>query len=338
MEKRNALLQQALRQVFLERRGLLKMGQIWLPLSLILLSGSRLALRSELQASLFLVCAVLSKGLSSILFNDLADRRIDGRAGKERWITTLPSPAGALIPVLLLASGFPALVLAGGGLPVLAAFTITAVLGVLYSFKPVRFKDRGPWGVLAYALSAAILHAVVPWTLFRPAFWVLPLLFIVVMGDKLVQILFHQVLDFDSDHREKVGSFAVKAGLDKAKKTLRLILYFALAADATLLGASLFLVAGKQSSFLWLIGPACLFGILAAGLYARIISKRARTSTALTERLPWLFLGTTYVLFYLLPPLLFITLALRAPEMGILAALSALFSLGMSLNFFFYAP
>lgn len=311
------------------------MGQVWLPLSLILFSGTRLTPRAELHASLFLLYAVVSKGLSSILFNDLADREIDRCAGKERWVTSLPSPAGIMIPVLLLASGFPALIMAGGGLFVLASFAATAALGVLYSLKPVRFKERGLWGPLAYALAAAILHALVPWALFRPALWLLPLLFTVVTGDKLVQILFHQVLDFDSDRAEKVGSFAVTAGRDRAGRTLRLILNFALTADAVLL-IYVLLIVKERSPFFWLIGPACVLGILAAGLYARVISKRARTSTALTERLPWLYLGISYVLFYLLPPFLFLTLAQREPEMGILAVLSAMWLLGVSLNIFLY--
>ena len=336
MEKRRSLLLQALRQIFLERRGILKMGQVWLPLSLILFSGTRLPPRAELHASLFLLYAVVSKGLATILINDLADREIDRRAAKERWITSLPSPAAIMLPVLLLASGFPALILAGGGPLVLASFTASMILGILYSLKPVRFKERGLGGPLAYALSAAILHALVPWALFRPALWLLPLLFIVVTGDKLVQMLFHQVLDFDSDRAEKVGSFAVRAGRDRAGRALRQILNFALAADAVLLICVLFEVAKEHSPFLWLIGPACLLAVFAAGLYARVISKRARTSTALTERLPWPYLGISYVLFYLLPPLLFLTLAQRQPEIWILAALSALWLLGVSLNILLY--
>ena len=337
MEKKRPLLFLALRQVFLERRGILKMGQVWLPLSLILFAGTRLAPRAELHASLFLLYAVVSKGLATILINDLADREIDRHAAKERWIISLPSAAGIMIPVLLLASGFPALIMAGGGLLVLASFTASAALGLLYSLKPVRFKERGFWGPLAYSSSAAILHALVPWTLFRPALWLLPLLFIVVTSEKLIQILFHQILDFDSDRAEKVGSFAVTAGRERAGHTLRLILNFALAADAVLLVYALFIVAKKHPPFLWLLGPACLLAVFAAGLYASIISKRAGTSTALTERLPWTYLGISYVLFYLLPPLLLLTLSLRRPEMWVLTALSALWLLGVSLNILHYA-
>jgi hypothetical protein len=95
-------------------------------------------------------------------------------------------------------------------------------------------------------------------------------------------------------------------------------------------------VAKKQLTFFWLLGPACLLAICAAGLYARIISKRAGTSTTLTERLPWPYLGISYVIFYLLPPLLLLTLALRRAEMGILTALSALWLVGVSLNILLY--
>jgi 4-hydroxybenzoate polyprenyltransferase len=113
MEKKRSLLLDALAQVFIKPRGILKMSQVWLPLSLILMAGTRLDPGARLCGSLYLLYAVLSQGLSSILINDLTDREIDRRAGKERWITSLPLPVGITIPVMLLASGFLALVQAG---------------------------------------------------------------------------------------------------------------------------------------------------------------------------------------------------------------------------------
>ena len=338
MEKKRPLFIDALAQVFIKPRGILKMSQVWLPLSLILVGGTRMNPHVQVYAPLYLIAAVLCKGLSSILINDLTDREIDRRAGKERWITSIPLPAGILIPALLLAAGFLALIKAGGDVPVFISFTATLLLGILYSLKPVRFKDRGIWGVLAYSLSAAILNVIVPWTLFRPAsLLLLPLLFTVVFGDKLVQILFHQVADFDSDSAEKVKSFAVTAGWGKADRILRFLLNMAIAADAVLLFTILFEMK-EHPLFLWLAGLSCLLGVAASGLYVRIISKKYRTSTELTERLPWTYLGLSYVLFYVIPPLLLFMLAWRKPEMWVLAALSALSLLGVSINFIFYDP
>jgi 4-hydroxybenzoate polyprenyltransferase len=337
MEKKRSLLVDALAQVFIKPRGILKMSQVWLPLSVILIAGSRRNTGPQVYVSLYLLYAVLSKGLSGILINDLTDREIDRHAGKERWITRLPPLVGLMIPVILLTSGFLALIKVGGNLPVLASFTATALLGTLYSLKPVRFKERGIWGILAYSFSAAILHALVPWALFRPALWLLPLLFSVILAEKWVQILFHQIVDFSSDSVEKVKSFAVVAGRGKAERALRFVLNVALAADLVLLFCILF-VTKEQPLFFSLIGLASLIGISTSAIYVRIISKKYKTSTALTETLPWAYLGLSYVLFYVIPPLLFLALALSEPQMWVLVGLSALSLLGVSVNYFFYNP
>ncbi|MGB3863057.1 MAG: UbiA family prenyltransferase [Candidatus Aminicenantaceae bacterium] len=337
MEKKRSLLIDALIQVLIKPRGILKMSQIWLPLSLILVSGTRMNPHVQVYASLYLFAAVLCKGLSAILINDLTDREIDRRAGKERWITRIPALAGTMIPVFLLASGFFALIRAGGDMPVFASFTVSALLGIFYSLKPVRFKDHGIWGILAYSLSAAILNVIIPWTLFRPASLLLPLLFTVVFGDKLIQILFHQIADFDSDSEEKVKSFAVAAGRGKTDRILRFVLKIAIAADILLLFYILFEMQ-VYPPFVWLIGLTCLLGVVASGIYVKIISKNLKTSTELTERLPWTYLGLSYVLFYILPPILLFMLALQEPGMWVLATLSTLSFLGVSVNFFSYDP
>jgi len=337
MAKKRSLVIDALAQVLIKTRGILKMSQVWLPLSLILIAGIRIDPHAQFFNSLYLLLAVMCKGLSSILINDLTDREIDRRAGKERWITSIPSPAGVMIPVLLLAAGFFVLNKAGGDIFVFASFTATVLLGILYSLRPVRFKERGIWGILAYSLSAAVLNVLVPWALFRPAFLLLPLLFFVVFGDKLIQILFHQIADFDSDSAERVKSFAVTAGRGRADRILRSVLKTVMAVDTVLLFYILFEMK-EHPRFLGLLGLICLLGVAATGLYVRIFSKKFKTSTELTERLPWAYLGLSYVLFYLLPPLLLFILALSDPKMWILAALSTLSLLGVSINFFFYDP
>ncbi|MGD8539527.1 MAG: UbiA family prenyltransferase [Candidatus Aminicenantes bacterium] len=337
MAKKRSLLSDALIQVFIKPRGILKMSQVWLPLCLILVSGSRINPQRQVHASLFLLLAVLCQGLSAILINDLTDKEIDRRAGKERWITSFPPLAGTMIPVLLLALGFFALIQAGGDMPVFASFILPVLLGTFYSLKPIRFKDRGIWGIVDYSLSATILSVIVPWTLFRPAFLLLPLLFTVVFGDKLIQILFHQIADFDTDREENVKSFAVTIGRDKADRILRYVLKIAMVADVFLLFYILF---GMQVHplFRWLIGLVCVLGVVASGIYVNIISKEFKTSTELTERLPWTYLGLSYILFYVLPPLLLLMLALHEPGLWVLATLSTLSLLGVSANFLSYDP
>jgi 4-hydroxybenzoate polyprenyltransferase len=337
MARKRSSLFGVLSEVFLKPRGILKMSQVWLPLALILLSGTAFEPQAQLGASLLLLYAVLGKGLSSILVNDLTDREIDRRAGKERWIASLPLPAGILIPSVLLTSGFVALIRAGGDTLVLASFAATALLGICYSLKPARFKERGVWGILAYSLSAAILNALVPWALFRPAGYLLPLLLTVILAEKLVQILFHQIIDFETDGADGIKSFAVTAGRERAARTLRLVLDIAVALDLIVVFFVLFKTR-EQPFFLALLGLACLLSVGASAVYVKSISKKLGRTTALTESLPWSYLGLSYTVFYILPPLLFFVLAWREPLNWVLVALSALSLVGVSVNYLLYNP
>jgi len=161
--------------------------------------------RVQFYGALYLLLAVWSKGLASILINDLSDREIDRRAGKVRWITSVPLAAGIAIPLLLLLSAFAALIYIGSSPLVFAVFFSHGTPGNPLFLSPIRLKERGIWGIFAYALSAAILHAFVPGAFFRPAVPVLFLLFIAVFSEKLVQISFHQVVDFEDDSSESVN-------------------------------------------------------------------------------------------------------------------------------------
>jgi len=337
MEQKRPLIIDALVQVALKPRGILKMSQIWLPLSLILVSGTRINPHLQVYASLFLLAAVLCKGLSAILINDLTDKEIDRQAGKERWITSIPLLTGITIPIFLMAASFFALDRAGADLPVFISFTVAVLLGIFYSLKPLRFKDRGIWGILVYSLSATILNVIVPWTLFRSSFLFLLLLFTVVFGDNLIQILFHQMTDFDSDSQEKVKSFAVAAGRDKTDRILRSVLKIATGVDVLLLFYILFEMKAHPL-FFWLISLICFLGVVISGIYVKIISKKLGATTELTTRLPWTYLGLSYVLFYILPPLMLFMLALRENGMWVLAILSTLSLIGVSVNFFLYDP
>jgi hypothetical protein len=54
--------------------------------------------------------------------------------------------------------------------------------------------------------------------------------------------------------------------------------------------------------------------------------------------LPWTYLGFSYFVFYLLPPLLLLSLARHDPLNWILVTLSALSLLGVSANTLLYSP
>jgi hypothetical protein len=127
------------------------------------------------------------------------------------------------------------------------------------------------------------------------------------------------------------------AGRGKADRALRVALNIAVAADLLLVLYILIETKGQPLFFSFIV-LTTLCGVGVSALYVKIISKKMGTSTQLTEMLPWSYLGLSYVLYYMLPPLLFLTLAWHEPLIWVLVVLSALSLLGVSINFFFYNP
>ena len=98
---------------------------------------------------------------------------------------------------------------------------LAVVIGLLYSVRPVRLKERGLGGVAAYGIICAIAYAVVPWAWLGAAWRVLAILAAVVFLDQSVNLHFHQVLDYQADRGRSSGTYAVRAGLEAARRTLR---------------------------------------------------------------------------------------------------------------------
>jgi hypothetical protein len=320
----------ASREILLGPRGFTKLSHLWLPLALLLLSRSASDLKAALPRSLGLIFAVLCKVQFSILLNDLCDRREDQAAGKERWIASLPGPVGLMITTSILAAGLTTVLLMGGSLRAALAYAGTILLGLFYSLKPLRFKERGIWGLLVYALSATIVFVLVPWTWFPSGPGLLVALLAAVMSDKWIQIHFHQVDDHSADLERATRTYTVLVGMDRARSTLRRA---SLAASIMLLGmlGVVFLLvspAGPQLIAVLAIATAVL--AISRTYAARANKDDSQTASILTRELPWLYLGLTYLLFCVLPPVLFLFSARRAPWLLVPMTLSLFSLLGIS--------
>jgi 4-hydroxybenzoate polyprenyltransferase len=305
------------------------MSHLWLPLFLINYAGVESDLKANFKASLFLFFVVLCKVMFSIQINDICDRKEDDAAGKIRWIGYLPKSIGTIISILLVAVGLTTAFLVSNSWKVILAYSATILLGLFYSLRPVRFKERGGWGLIAYALAATLIYAVVPWMWFESSLVLLIFLFVVVFADKWVQLHFHQVVDYQADLRNRTQTFAVKFGLDRTRKTLRLA-----AATASLfimlliVYSTLFLI---SETFLQVLAATSVLVILAAaGTYVSILKRKKRHVSDLVKELPWVYLGLTYLAFCILPPIGFTYMAFSEPLMGIIAALSALSLMSIS--------
>jgi hypothetical protein len=320
----------ASKEILLGPRGYTKMSHLWLPLALLLFSRSAPDLRTALPRTLGLIIAVLCKVQFSILSNDLCDRREDRAAGKRRWIGSLPGPVGLMIATSLMAVGLATVLLMGGSLRATLVYAGTIFLGLFYSLRPPRFKERGLWGLLVYALSATMVFVLVPWTWFPSRAVVLGALLTAVMADKWIQIHFHQVVDHPADLERATRTYAVRVGPDRARSTLRRASLVASIILLGLLGGVLFIASPAAPQFIIVLAITAAVLAASRAYAARVNKDDSPTTSVLNKELPWLYLGLTSLLFYVLPPALFLFSARREPWLLVPMTLSLLSLLGIS--------
>ena len=325
----------ALREVLLGPRGITKMSHLWLPAATLLLAGSRSDLKAGFSAVLALFFVVLFKVMFSIQVNDLCDRKEDEAAGKQRWIFRLPTGAGILITALGAAAGGIVIVVESDSPWVFPAYAASLLIGLFYSLRPVRLKERGILGLAGYALSATIIYVVVPGAWLDGSPLVVSLLFLAVFSDKWVQLHFHQVIDHAADLASGTRTFAVEAGLPSACRSLRGVALFAAFSIGCLLAYIVGVIPGSALQKAAALGLGILV-VLASGVYAKAAKRKPGGGSSLIRELPPVYLGLSYLAFCALPPAAFAYLALREPLMWIVTGLSGLSLIRLSWQLFRY--
>ena len=144
-------------------RGPVKTIHLWLPLAVVFIDTATEELKPAALLSLRLLLAAVCFVLVTILTNDLCDRREDASSAKERWIVSMPRPAGLAIVGVMACLGLLVLLPISGNAGGAVAYIAALGLGTLYSVRPVRLKGRGAWGPLTYGLSTALAFAAMPW-------------------------------------------------------------------------------------------------------------------------------------------------------------------------------
>lgn len=155
------------------------------------------------------VCAVFLLGASlGYLLNDLSDLRADRAVGKVRPVADWPRGARVAVPAALLA-GIGGLSGAFLGPAATAVVTATVLVGMAYSLRPVRLKERGAWGWIAAALAQRALPA-------ASAFEALDawdpgavLLCVHGLAAGIRAILVHQIEDLENDRAAGIRTGAV---------------------------------------------------------------------------------------------------------------------------------
>jgi 4-hydroxybenzoate polyprenyltransferase len=307
------------------------MSHLWFPLALINLAESGADPRANFVASLLLFFVVLCKVMFSIQINDITDREEDAAAGKTRWIGSLPKGIGIFLTMVLAAAGLVIVIAGNGSVKVVLAYLATVLLGLFYSLRPARFKERGIWGLLVYALAATIIYVLVPWLWFNSNLLLLALLVFTVLSDKWVQLNFHQVIDYSADAESGTQTFAVRAGLERARVILKWASRIAALSMLGILVYAAFMVI--QDMLLWYVITAVSIATIAAsGIYIRMQKRRSDKASDLIKELPGIYLSLTYLLFCLLPPFVYIFLALKEPWMWVIAALSTYSWIGITFH------
>jgi 4-hydroxybenzoate polyprenyltransferase len=173
-----------------------------------------------LWALLVLGLYMLVLGSYGYTLNSYCDRAQDAKVGKHPEMSYF---SDRQVLILLLA-----LALFSLGIPLYFADLKIRLLGLVtffsvtfYSAKPIRFKERGLWGMSAATLTQRPL----PFLLFA---------FLVPCDAKLAWFLFgwlcfiglviivsHQIFDFENDKKAEVDTWAVKVGKSGAQRWLK---------------------------------------------------------------------------------------------------------------------
>ena len=287
------------------KRGIIKSNNLLLPLAVLVFVNKSINGLYGLVVFFAIFAVVVCWSLACIFINDIADRTDDTRVGKRRWIWKLP--AGHAVSFVLFLVGFGVLVLLlFDTLPITyGAYGAALLLGIFYSVKPFRGKERGLLGLVVYSLSCTIAFVVIPWTWIGRNPVTLGILCPAVFLDKWVNLHFHQVVDYTSDKERDTTTFAVRQGLESARTTLY---YGASAASVAFIVVGIFLLLNDP----WLLSPVALSLLIAAGLSFIVWymqRKRQKKGSALIRELPWFYLGLTYAMLRVAPFLIFIILA-----------------------------
>jgi 4-hydroxybenzoate polyprenyltransferase len=153
--------------------------------------------------------------------NDFSDRECDSHAGKQKLITHLPGPvvvgslcilglAGMAIPFTQIRDYPLAMWLAG----------VAYFFAVFYSMPPIRFKERGVWGLMVSATAQRSLPVLLVFAIFNHFAldtWLFFSLFCLI---GVRWILVHQLIDFKNDLNAGTCTFATELGYRRTEYVL----------------------------------------------------------------------------------------------------------------------
>ena len=168
---------------------------------------------------LFIVYSVTYFSIS-YLANDLSDIEDDKKAGKRNAFRDTNISVGIVAFVVTTLLHFASVVLISITWQFIVFSVVGYLFGIFYSFKPLRFKERGIVGLVVASFFQRNLQLLVIPFMFEVDWLPFVLINIASFVYGIRFILIHQYMDYEND---KVSG--TKTFVGKAKKITKLIIY-----------------------------------------------------------------------------------------------------------------
>lgn len=170
--------------------------------------------------SLILISSLGFYFMYGFLINDFYDMPYDIAAGKRRAVQELSGKV--FIGIILLVVFISTLHLLYLKEPrYIATYVASYILATLYSAPPIRFKNRGVLGIIINGFIEKMLPVLAVFAFFTH-FGIDTLIFLIAsffIG--IVDILTHQIYDYDGDLRNRIQTFVVDIGIEKGLKIFK---------------------------------------------------------------------------------------------------------------------
>lgn len=155
--------------------------------------------------------------MCGFLINDYFDRAKDIEAGKVRAVQELPQ--GVFIGIILAAILVIILCLWYlNNFFYTTIFSFSFFLGTLYSTPFIRFKEKGFLGIIINALTEKMLPVLALFVFFNH-FGIDTVLFVITTFMlQTIEIMTHQIYDFEADQKTGTRTFAIDVGKEKMLK------------------------------------------------------------------------------------------------------------------------
>lgn len=177
--------------------------------------------------SLFVAYAITYFALGYIA-NDLSDIKSDKRVGKRNAFQDVGIGVGITLFVILSVLNIGIALIVSQNWIYILIIGFGYLLGIFYSFKPLRFKERGVLGLIVASLCQRNLQlAIIPF-LFNVNIVLFALMNVLSFINGIRYILIHQYMDYDNDIKSGTTTFAINKR-DLTKKIIVTCFSFELA-------------------------------------------------------------------------------------------------------------